>query len=89
MASVPAPRGSAAHGLAQLQEMLSGVPAAVAYLVGPDLVIAFANDEYRQLVGDRDVVGLPARAVWPELARQGWFELLGQVLANRAGTPRP
>ena len=89
MASVPVPREGAARGLAQLQEMLSGVPAAVAYLAGPDLVVAFANDEYRQLVGDRDVVGLPVRVALPELARQGWFELLGQVLAHRAATPRP
>jgi PAS domain S-box-containing protein len=82
VASVPVPRGGAARELAQLQEMLSGVPAAVAYLAGPDLVVAFANDEYRQLVGDRDVVDLPVRAALPELARQGWFEMLGQVLVT-------
>ncbi len=80
MASVPVPREGAAHELAQLQEMLSGVPAAVAYLAGPDLVVAFANEEYRQLVGDREVVGLPVRVALPELARQGWLDLLGQVL---------
>jgi len=86
VASVPAPRGGAARELAQLQEMLSGVPAAVAYLAGPDLVIAFANDEFRQLVDDREVVGLPVRVALPELARQGWFELLGQV--RQTGQPR-
>ena len=86
MAAVPVPRGGTARELAQLQEMLSGVPAAVAYLAGPDLLVAFANEEYRQLVGDRDVVGLPVRVALPELARQGWFELLGEVLAT--GQPR-
>ena len=85
MASVPVSRGGTARELAQLQEMLSGVPAAVAYLAGPHLVIAFANDEYRQLVGDRDVVGLPVRVALPELADQGWLELLGQV--RQTGQP--
>ena len=79
-------RGGMARELVQLQQMLSGVPAAVAYLAGPDLITEFANDEFRQLVGDREVVGLPVRAALPELAGQGWFELLGQVMET--GLPR-
>ncbi len=86
MASVPMPRGSLARELGRLRELLSGVPAAVAYLARRDLVVEFANDEFRQLVGDRDVAGLPARTALPELAGQGWFELLGQVMET--GQPR-
>ena len=66
--------------------MLPGVPAAAAYLSRPDLVIKLANDEFRGLVGGRDVIGLPARAALPELVGQGWFELLDQVMET--GQPR-
>ena len=86
MASGPPSRAGMARELVQLQQMLSGVPAAAAYLAGPDLITEFANDEFRQLVGDRDVVGLPVRVALPELAGQGWFELLGQVMET--GLPR-
>jgi PAS domain S-box-containing protein len=86
VASGPPSRAGMARELVQLQQMLSGVPAAVAYLAGPDLITEFANDEFRQLVGDRDVVGVPVRVALPELAGQGWFELLGQVMET--GLPR-
>jgi PAS domain S-box-containing protein len=72
--------------LVRLREMLPGVPAAAAYLSRPDLVIKIANDEFRGLVGGRNVIGLPARAALPELVGQGWFELLDQVMET--GQPR-
>ena len=86
VASVPVPSGSLPGELDRLREMLPGVPAAAAYLSRRDLVIEFANDEFLELVGGRDVTGLPVRAALPELAGQGWFELLDQVMET--GQPR-
>jgi len=63
-----------------MRELLASLPAAIAYLAGPDLVIDFANDAYRRLVGDRDVIGKPLREALPELAGQGRLELLGRIL---------
>lgn len=65
-----------------MHELFVGMPAAVAYLAGPDLVFEFVNDECQRLVGDREVLGLPVREALPELAGQGRFELLGQVLES-------
>jgi PAS domain-containing protein len=65
-----------------MRALFARLPVAVAYLAGPDLVFEFANDEYRQLVGGRDVLGLPVRAALPELAGQGRFELLGEALES-------
>jgi PAS domain S-box-containing protein len=55
------------------------VPAAVAYLSGPDLVVEFANESYRRLVGGRDVVGLLPQEALPELSGGASLEILRQV----------
>lgn len=67
------------------RELLSSLPGAVAYLAGPDLVVEFANEAYRRLVGGRDVVGRPAREALPECAAHVGAEILGQV--RRTGQP--
>jgi PAS domain-containing protein len=66
-------------------ELLSSLPAAVAYLAGPDLVVEFANEAYRRLVGGRDVVGLPPQQALPELSGGACLEILAQVM--EAGQP--
>jgi PAS domain S-box-containing protein len=63
-------------------EVFSGLPVAVAYLAGRDLVFEFANEECLQLIGGRDALGLPVREALPELAEQGHFELLDAVLES-------
>jgi PAS domain S-box-containing protein len=68
------------------REILSCLPAAVAYLSGPDLVVEFANEAYRRLVGGRDVVGLPPRKALPDLSGGASLEILRQ--AWRTGQPR-
>lgn len=55
-------------GLTLTRDLLAQMPAAVAYVAGPDLVFEFANDEYRKVVGDRELIGRPLREVLPELA---------------------
>ena len=55
------------RGSTLMRELLLRLPAAVAYVAGPDLTVEFANDEYRRYAGGRDVSGRPLREV-PELA---------------------
>src|SRR5215468_9764929 len=67
--SVPVPRGDTApDGLALMRELLTSLPAAVAYLSGPDLIIDFANEACLRLIGDRDLLGKPLAEALPELA---------------------
>ena len=63
-----------------MRELLTSLPAAMAYLAGPDLIIEFANDAYRRLAGGRDLAGRPLREAWPELAGQGRFGVIEQIL---------
>jgi PAS domain S-box-containing protein len=52
----------------------------MAMLSGRDHVFELANDAYLQLVGHRrDIMGKPVREVLPEVAGQGFFELLDKV----------
>ena len=66
--------------LGLLRQLFASLPAAVAYATGPDLVFQFANEEYQQLFGGRDLIGLPLREALPELAGQGRFEALDLVV---------
>jgi PAS domain S-box-containing protein len=54
--------------VALMHEMLRNLPTAAAYVAGPDLVFLFANQEYRRLVGGRELVGRPLREALSELA---------------------
>lgn len=60
-------RGPAPGYLGLLGDVLRRLPAGVAYLAGPDLVFEFANEEYRRIVGTRDLIGRPLREALPEL----------------------
>jgi len=51
----------------------------IAVLYGKDHVFNIANDSYRRLVNNRDVVGLTVREALPELEGQGFYELLDHV----------
>ena len=48
-------------------------------LRGPDHVFEFANAAYLRLVGRRRLIGKPVREALPDIAGQGFFELLDQV----------
>ncbi len=52
------------------------------FLRGPDLVFELANTAYYQLVGHRDILGKPIREALPEIAGQGYFELLERVFES-------
>jgi len=63
----------------RLGSMFEQAPGFMALLHGPDHVFELANPAYMQLVGHREVLGKPVRQALPEIAGQGFFELLDQV----------
>ena len=65
--------------LAQMFELAPGI---VAVTEGPDHVIALANAAFRDLFGGRDFVGLTVAQAIPEVAAQGFVDLLDQVYAS-------
>ncbi|HTT54431.1 MAG TPA: SpoIIE family protein phosphatase [Streptosporangiaceae bacterium] len=81
MVSVTGPWRGAGRGE---RELLLSLPAAVAYVSGPDLVYEFANEEYQQLVGGRDLIGRPLREALPELAPE---RLEAVLRVARTGEP--
>jgi PAS domain S-box-containing protein len=57
-------------------------PSFMALMRGPQHVFELANERYYQLIGRRDIIGLPVREALPELDGQGVFEMLDEVLAS-------
>lgn len=68
-----------------MRELIASLPAAVAHLSGPDLVIDFANDACLELVGDRDLIGRPLSEALPELAEPGALDSLTAI--GESGEP--
>ena len=69
-----------------LQEnMLQQMPGFIGLLGGPTHVYEYVNDAYRAFSGERDILGRTVQEVFPELAGQGYLELLDQVY--RTGEP--
>ena len=69
----------------RMNDVFKQAPAFMCILRGPEHVYEMANDRYYQLVGQRRLVGLPAREALPEVGGQGFFKLLDQVY--RTGEP--
>jgi PAS domain S-box-containing protein len=67
---------------ASLAEVFEQSPSFMAVLRGPGHVFELANDRYRQLVGHRDLIGKTVRDALPEIAGQGFFELLDRVYTS-------
>ncbi len=64
---------------ARLHEVFMQAPALIAVVEGPEYVFTVANSRYRELVGGRELVGKPLLEALPEVAGQGFVELLDQV----------
>jgi PAS domain S-box-containing protein len=69
---------------ALMREIMRNLPAAAAYVAGPELVFLFANREYRRITGGRELVGRPLREAFPEWPPQR-LDLIEQVA--RTGEP--
>jgi two-component system sensor kinase FixL len=60
-------------------EIYQHAPGFIAFSEGPDHRFTFANTAYETLVGRRGLVGLRVADTFPELAKQGFIELLDKV----------
>lgn len=63
----------------RLTQLFEQAPGLMAMLSGPNHRYEMANPAYVKLVGNRNLLGLPVRDALPEIARQGFVELLDQV----------
>ncbi|WP_288378746.1 ATP-binding protein [uncultured Massilia sp.] len=66
----------------RLMTLFEQAPGIIAVLRGPDHVFELTNRSYLQLIGQRELIGKPAREAIPEVAGQGFFELLDQVYTS-------
>ena len=66
----------------RLRNMLAKAPSFMAVLTGPQHVFEVTNAAYMQLIGHRDVIGKTVREALPEVAGQGFFELLDNVYTS-------
>lgn len=67
----------------RLADIFNEAPSFMCVLRGPDHVFERVNDLYLKLIGYREVLGKPVREALPEIAGQGFFELLDQVYRTR------
>ena len=63
----------------RLRDLFMQAPGFMCVLRGPDHVFELVNTAYLRLVGHREIVGAPVREALPEVAGQGFFELLDGV----------
>ncbi|PWV97241.1 PAS domain S-box-containing protein [Hoeflea marina] len=62
-----------------LRDLFERAPSFMAVLTGPEHVFSVTNAAFRQLIGQRDVLGSSVRDALPEISGQGFIELLDQV----------
>jgi PAS domain S-box-containing protein len=73
---------NSAEELRRLREMFAQSPSFSALLHGPEHRFALINPAYQQLIGHRDVVGRTVREAIPEVASQGFIDLLDNVFVT-------
>jgi PAS domain-containing protein len=64
----------------RLADLFRHAPAFMCVLRGPEHTFELTNENYRKLIGFRDVVGKPVREALPEIVDQGYVQLLDGVL---------
>lgn len=67
----------------QLRDMFLQAPGFIALLSGPDLVFDLVNNAYLKVIGHRPVIGKPLLEALPEVANQGFADLLRTVMTTR------
>jgi PAS domain S-box-containing protein len=68
-----------------LRRLFEQAPGFMAVVTGPNHVFTLANASYAKLVGNREVLGKSVRDALPEVAGQGFIDLLDRV--HRTGQP--
>ncbi|MGQ8630313.1 response regulator [Agrobacterium sp. DKPNP3] len=66
----------------RMRALFQQAPSFMCILSGPEHTFELVNDAYMQLVGHRKLVGLSVREALPEIAGQGFFELLDGVFQS-------
>ncbi len=66
----------------KLRSVFEQAPAFMALLRGDDFTFEYANQAYVGLVGGRDLIGKTLLEALPEVANQGFFDLLRNVVAT-------
>ncbi|HCM49389.1 MAG TPA: histidine kinase, partial [Microbacterium sp.] len=66
----------------RLLEFFQQAPGFVAVLAGPDHVFQMTNAAYLELVGRGDILGQTVEQALPEVARQGFVDVLDRVYAT-------
>jgi PAS domain S-box-containing protein len=69
----------------RLAYLFTNAPAFIATVKGPEHVFELTNPAYMKLIGHRDVIGKSVREALPDVASQGFFELLDNVF--KTGEP--
>jgi PAS domain S-box-containing protein len=64
------------------QRMLQQMPGFAAMLSSPEHRFEYVNDAYREIAGQREFLGRTVREVFPDVAGQGFYELLDRVYAT-------
>ena len=65
-----------------LLRLFEQAPGFVCFFRGPEHVYELQNAAHHRLAGLRDIIGKPVREALPELAGQGFFELLDEVYTS-------
>lgn len=64
------------------RQMLDQMPGFAAVLAGPKHIYQYVNQAYIKIADRRDFIGRSVREVFPDLAGQGFYELLDTVYAS-------
>lgn len=70
------------HERARLGQIFEEAPSFIVKLHGPEHVIELANPAYMHLIGRSDIIGKPAMQALPEIAGQGYIEILDTVFST-------
>jgi PAS domain S-box-containing protein len=65
-----------------VREVIDLAPVAISVMRGPDHRVEIMNQLSRQMLGGRDLEGETVRSALPELAGQGFFEVLDSVYST-------
>lgn len=68
--------------LEKFDDIFSQAPAMICLLRGPEHIFDRANENYFQIVGNRDILGRTVRQALPELEGQGFYEMLDNVYTS-------
>ncbi len=66
----------------RLLQTFEQAPGFIVVMRGPEHIVDFVNAAHRRAFSSDNWIGMPLRAAFPDLAGQGYFELLDQVYAT-------